>query len=105
MVVNANSRNLTGTADPAALTLDQESRRTREAGSSKCRLGLGCLTSCATDLQCRTDSMFILSIMLLSVVLSIGGGMARHFTSDDVGRWQDRLVAKCYYGRSLLIAR
>jgi hypothetical protein len=25
---------------------------------------------------------------MLSVVLSIGGGMVRHFTSFDVGRWR-----------------
>ena len=35
------------------------------------------------------------SRLMLSVVLSIGGGIARHFTSLDVGRWWDRLVAKC----------
>jgi hypothetical protein len=33
--------------------------------------------------------------LMLSVVLSIGGGIVRHFTSYDVGRWQVRLVAKC----------
>jgi hypothetical protein len=32
---------------------------------------------------------------VLSVVLSIGGGIARHFTSYDVGRWEGRLVLKC----------
>jgi hypothetical protein len=32
---------------------------------------------------------------MLSVVLSIGGGMVRHFTSFDVGRWRGRLGEKC----------
>jgi len=28
------------------------------------------------------------SRLMLSVVLSIGGGIVRHFTSYDVGRWR-----------------
>lgn len=35
------------------------------------------------------------SRLMLSVVLSIGGGIVRHFTSFEVGRWKGRLVNKC----------
>ena len=32
---------------------------------------------------------------MLSVMLSIGGGIVRHFTSYHVGRWRGRQVEKC----------
>jgi hypothetical protein len=35
------------------------------------------------------------TILMLSVVLSVGGGSIRHFTSFGVGRWRGRLVDKC----------
>jgi hypothetical protein len=61
-------------------------RRQRASQAFLCQAG-ATVTSIGVD-QSPSGSV-------LSLVMSVGGGMVRHFTSFDVGRWQGRLVEKC----------